>query len=323
VGSLADRLFDRAAKVGARVIFPERPEWPAQLLGLDFPPVLYVRGTLEPKGRRVAIVGSREADRYGNQVAGFLAAGLAERGVGVVSGGAIGVDASAHRACLEVNGPTVAVLGSGVDIAYPGDHVGLFREIIARGGAVVSHFPPGTPSVPQNFQVRNRLIAALSEAVIVARARLGSGALQTAKAARVLKRPVFGVPGDVTCSLVAGVNQMLETREAQVCTGLGAVADALGLPGEDWPSMVEGGVSRRTRPDARSEAAGPVWAAKRRSEVPLELRPVYEAMGREPVQFDELSRKCRLDAAGLASALVRLELMGLCQERVGKVFVRT
>ena len=160
--------------------------------------------------------------------------------------------------------------------------------------------------------------------MIVARARLGSGALQTAKAARVLKRPVFGVPGDVTCSLVAGVNQMLETREAQVCTGLGAVAVALGLPGEDWPSMVEGGVkARRTRPDARSEAALPVRPTNREGEVPLDLKPVYEALGRDPVQFDELSRKCRLDAAGLASALVRLELMGLCQERMGKVFVRT
>ncbi len=128
----------------------------------------------------------------------------------------------------------------------------------------------------------------------------------------------------MTCSLVAGVNQMLEAREAQVCTGLGAVADALDLEGEDWPSLVdESAKPRRPRPSARSEAALPVRPTNREGEVPLDLKPVYEALGRDPVQFDELSRKCRLDAAGLASALVRLELMGLCQERMGKVFVRT
>lgn len=323
VGTLADRLFERAARVGAQVLFPGRPGWPNQLEGLAFPPLLYVRGTLGPAERRVAIVGSRDTDRYGEEVAAFFADGLAARSVSVVSGGALGVDGAAHRACLGRGAPTVAVLGSGVDIAYPGEHKPLFREILARGGAVVSHFPPGTPGVPQNFKVRNRLIAALAEAVIVARAGAGSGALGTAAAALELRRPVFAVPGDVTCPLAAGVNALLEEGKARACTGLSPVARALDLGGEDWPSAVPG-TGKGRKPTARSVAAPPKKAVRaERPQVPAELALVWEALGREPVQFDELLRRSRLDAAGLANALVRLEVLGLCEERLGKVFVRT
>ena len=321
VHSLADRLFERADKLGARVLFASGPGWPAQLAGLSFPPVLYVVGAIEASARRVAIVGSRETDEYGAQLATFFAGALAARGVGVVSGGALGVDCAAHRACLGNAGATVAVLGSGVDVPYPSEHRGLFREIAAQGGAVVSHFPPGTPAVPQNFKVRNKLIAALCDAVVVVRASADSGALGTAASAFELKRPVFAVPGDVTCPLAAGVNGLLESGRARACTGLAPVAAAMGLDDRDWPSASAS--SSRGAPTARSRAPAPRLDERGlRAEVPGDLRPVWEALGSDPVQFDELARRCRLEPAQLAGALVRLELLGLCQERLGKVFVR-
>ncbi|MBI5548367.1 MAG: DNA-protecting protein DprA [Deltaproteobacteria bacterium] len=323
IGTLADRNLERAAQVGAKVVFPGRSLWPRQLTDAGFPPVIYVRGTIDPLAHRVAIVGSRETDSYGEELAAFFAGSFAARGVCVVSGGALGVDAAAHRACLGMGGPTIAVLGTGVDLAYPGEHQFLFREIVAKGGAVVSHFPPGTPAVKQNFRVRNRVIAALSEAVIVARAGVKSGALGTALAAVELGRPAFAIPGDVTCPLASGVNSLLENAQARACTGLAPVAQAMGLKGEKWPSAVPDVEDRSRRPVARSKAPRPRAAVSiERAEVPGELKPVWDALGAEPVQFDELLKRTGLQAAALATALVRLEVMGLCEERLGKVFVR-
>lgn len=325
VWGLADRCIADARRVGARILFPGRPGWPRQLEGAVFPPVMYVRGSLDPGARRAAIVGSRQTDDYGRELAAFFSAGLAREGVGVVSGGAIGVDGAAHRAALGNGGATVAVLGSGVDVVYPGEHTALFREIVARGGALVSHFPPGTPAVPQNFRVRNRLIAALSDLSLVVRAGLNSGALGTAQAATELKRPLFAVPGDVTCELAGGVNALLESGQARVAAGLEPLGQALGLKA-DWialgPKSLGPPVRARSRckpieppPTAREPVVAP-------SELPVELRSVYQALSDSPTQFDELVEKCALDAAGLANALLRLELMGLCEERIGKVFVR-
>ncbi len=329
-GALADKILADAERVGARVLFPGRPGWPRQLVGLDFPPVLYVRGNLDPEQKRVGLVGSRETDLYGAQLSSFFSAGLCQAGVCVVSGGALGVDAAAHRAALDGGGSTVAVLGSGIDRAYPGEHVKLFKEIAAGAGAVVSHLPPGTPAVPQNFQVRNRLIAGLCDAVVVVRAAASSGSLGTAAAVRHLGRPLFAVPGDVTCKLATGVNALLEREHAKPLVGLAPIAKVLGLSGERWPSAAydDAAPAKKKRPSARSEIRPvPELSTKRTSkvkaeEIPEELREVYRALAPGPCQFDELMSQCRLDAAGLANALLRLEVMGLCEERVGKVFAR-
>ncbi|MGI5863889.1 MAG: DNA-processing protein DprA [Myxococcales bacterium] len=325
LAELAQRNLERAERARARVLFPGRPGWPRQLEGVAFPPLFYLNGTLAEAQRRVAIVGSRETDDYGKDLAAFFSGALARAGAGIVSGGAIGVDGAAHRAALGNSQATVAVLGSGVDVVYPEEHRGLFREIVARGGALVSHFPPGTPAVPQNFRVRNRLIAALADAVLVVRASASSGALGTAKAALALGRPLFAVPSDVTSELGLGTNLLIEQGSARAVTRLDPIGEAIGLKA-DWPALLAPAASAATRARSRSKpvplpTAG-VEVRRREIDVPQELRPVYEALGDSPTQFDELVAKCGLDAAGLANALLRLELMGLCEERVGKVFVR-
>lgn len=325
LAALALRNLERADRAGARVLFPGRAGWPRQLEGVGFPPLFYLYGTLAPTQKRVAIVGSRETDDYGKDLAAFFSGGLARAGAGIVSGGAIGVDGAAHRAALGNSQATVAVLGSGVDVVYPEEHRGLFRELVARGGALVSHFPPGTPAVPQNFRVRNRFIAALADAVLVVRAGATSGALGTAKAALALGRPLFAIPSDVTSELGLGTNLLLEQGSARALTRFEPLGEALGLEA-DWPVLLAPAASPATRVRSRSKPVPPppagVQARRPEIEVPPELRPVYEALGDLPTQFDELVAKCGLDAAGLANALLRLELLGLCEERVGKVFVR-
>jgi DNA processing protein len=328
-GTLADRILERAQKVGARLLFPGRPGWPRQLDNLPFPPVLYLRGKLDPTQRRVALVGSREADPYGLELSAFFAAGLAQASVSVVSGGAKGVDSIAHRAALGNGGSTVVVLGTGIDVAYPEENAGLFHQIVEKGGALVSHLPPGSPGVPQNFVVRNRVIAALSDAVVVTRAGLQSGALGTAAAAQALGRPVFAVPGDVSCDKAAGVNQLIEAGQARAITGLAPLAKELGLPGKEWPSAAplspDGGGRRPKSRSAAARASAPIKRAPERPQVrslPEDLRSVYQALSKGPKQFDDLLAEGSLDAAGLANALLRLEVIGLCEERDGKVFAR-
>src|ERR671936_1758295 len=134
-----------------------------------------------PPGRRVAVVGSRRPTPYGEAVAERLAHDLASAGAIVVSGLARGVDAAAHRGALDADGTTIAVLGTGLDIVYPAENTGLAREILDKGGALVSQFPDGTPPRRRHFPMRNWTIAAISDAVVVVEAGGGAGAVITAE----------------------------------------------------------------------------------------------------------------------------------------------
>jgi len=201
-------------------------------------PVLIVRGT-PPAELGVAVVGARASDAYGLAVAARAAADAAALGRPVVSGGAEGCDARAHEACLRLGAPTVVVLGGGHAHPYPAAHRPLFDAVVAGGGAVVSPFWPLVRPARHRFLRRNEVIAALSQVVIVARARARSGALSTARAARALGRPVLAVPGAVGEGLGEGTNGLLARGEARAMTGPAALARALGQPGVEgrgsWP----------------------------------------------------------------------------------------
>lgn len=185
------------------------PGYPERLETIADPPAeLWVRGMV-PDETGVAIVGTRRATRYGLDIARAMGTAVALAGWPVISGLARGVDGAAHRGCLDGEGTGVAVLGSGLEVWYPPEHRPLGEELVSRGGAVISEYPPETRPEPWRFPARNRLISALSGVVVVTEAAKKGGALITARLAAEQGREVFAVPGDVSRSTSVGTNLLI------------------------------------------------------------------------------------------------------------------
>lgn len=237
--------LSHAAQLQARVITPADPDWPAQVNDLAVPPLcLWVLGSAdvgEATARSVAVVGARSATAYGGQVAADLAAGLCQRDFAIVSGGAFGIDAAAHRGALAADGLTVAVLAGGIDRLYPASHTRLLREI-ARTGAVVTEQPPGVAPIGSRFLARNRIIAALTCGTVVVEASLRSGSLNTAGHALKIHRPVGAVPGPVTSMQSAGCHSFVREHGATLVTDAAEVADLVGRIGVDLAPVKRGAV---------------------------------------------------------------------------------
>ncbi|MET8799776.1 DNA-processing protein DprA [Nocardia sp. NPDC004568] len=229
----AARDLEMIRDSGGRLITPDDAEWPAwRMLGLAqltpgrdpdgaVPLVFWVRGgrdLSELTERAVAVVGARCSTGYGDRAAAAMAGDLAVRGWTVISGAAFGIDSTAHRAALAVGGATVAVLACGADRPYPAQHDRLIARI-AETGLVVSEYPPGTVARKHHFLVRNRLIAALADGVLVVEAGLRSGARNTVKWARRIGRPALAVPGSVESAASAGCHRMIREGEATLVTG--------------------------------------------------------------------------------------------------------
>lgn len=178
---------------------------------VGMPKLLYYRGKLpEKRVKSVAIVGTRKPTRYGEEYAYKFAYGLAEKGITVVSGLALGTDAIAHRGALDAGGVTIAVLGSGVDDITPRTNRALGERILTEGGAIISEYPPGMPAVAGHFLARNRIVSGLSDAVIVIEAARRSGTLATASYAVNQGRSVFALPGRIDSPMSAGCNALLK-----------------------------------------------------------------------------------------------------------------
>lgn len=267
--------------------------YPPLLAAIHDPPRrLYLRGegSVEMLSRpAAAVVGTRSCSPYGAQVARRLGRELAAAGVTVVSGLARGVDAEAHRGALEAGGPTVAVLGCGIDRDYPRAHAALARRI-AEVGLLVSEYEPGVEPAPWRFPARNRIIAGLAAATVIVEARARSGALITADFALEDGREVFAVPGEITSALSRGTNELLRLGAAPLLEP-GDVLALLGL----------------------EEA--PVRSVALLSE---QAKSVRELLADHAVSIDELSERSGLAADAVAAALVELELSGevVCAEGV-------
>ncbi|MFH0519123.1 DNA-processing protein DprA [Streptomyces sp. M41] len=232
------RDLDLARSAGVRFLCPGDVEWPGQLddLGDARPLGLWVRGRASLRMwalRSVAVVGARACTEYGAHMAAVLAAGLAERGWVVVSGGAYGVDGAAHRGALGAGGATVAVLACGVDRPYPRGHTQLINRI-ADQGLVIGELPPGDHPTPSRFIVRNRVIAALTRGTVVVEAAHRSGSLVTARAAQRLGRHTMAVPGPATSGLSAGAHELLR-GDAVLVTDAAEVVELVGDMGELAP----------------------------------------------------------------------------------------
>ncbi len=255
---LAETVLARTRRIDARVVTPEDDEWPAQLADLrllsrpgaeqrvdrdGYPPVcLWVRGApplAEAVTRSVAVVGARACTSYGTHVATEIGYGLAAREWTVVSGGAFGIDAAAHRGALSANGITVAVLACGVDRPYPVAHASMF-ERIAETGLVVSEWPPGSDPHRFRFLVRNRVIAALTRGTVMVEANARSGARQTLGRAAHLGRSIMVVPGPVTSAMSVGCHQAQRQLSARLVTSYADVLEEVGRIGDDLAPIPRG-----------------------------------------------------------------------------------
>jgi DNA processing protein len=310
---IAAEDLELLARRGGRLITPDSDEWPV----LAFAAFAAIRGTNGGRGisrggppmvlwalgparldevarRAAAVVGTRAATAYGEHVAADLAAGLAERDVAVVSGGAYGIDGAAHRGALNCEGITVAVLAGGLDIPYPAGHSALLHRI-GQHGLLFTEYPPGVRPARYRFLTRNRLVAAVAGAAVVVEAGLRSGAANTAAWARALGRVVAAVPGPVTSSASAGCHALLRNG-AELITRAEDIVELVGRIGELAPEE-----PRPATPfDGLSEAE----------------RRVYEALpGRGAATIDEVAVESGLVPEQVLGPLAMLEVAGLAERQ--------
>jgi len=212
-------------KAGAQFLTPEHEHWPIGVNQLVNPPIgLIVKGDstslITPT---LAIVGSRKPTNYGAQVASEFARAFSDLGWAIISGGAYGIDSYAHRATVQANGRSIAVLATGIEVAYPKSNQKLFNEMSVHG-ALISELMPSESAMPSRFLVRNRLIAAIAKATLVVEAAFQSGSLRTARDAAELLRPVMAIPGPINSVMSQGCHRLISERAAELIT---SVADAV------------------------------------------------------------------------------------------------
>jgi len=307
----AEKEFAQAKQLGCRLLTWDEPAYPRLLREIyDPPPLLYVRGNPEVLDRHfLAIVGTRRPTPYGNQMAERLARDLAERGLVIVSGLARGIDSSGHKGALaSPRGVTVGVLGTGIDTIYPKENKKLFAQVEGRG-AVITEFPIGTFAAPQNFPIRNRIIAGMSLGVVVVEGAQYSGSLITARLAMESNREVYGVPGNVTQPSSFGPNQLIK-QGAKLVTG--------------WEDVVE---ELPTEIRAQLLPVAITTAEERASLFEQTLSPaertLYALLSPDHARhIDELVETSGLNSSEVLAALFELEMKGIVRQMPGKNFVK-
>ncbi len=293
-----DKELRRLDQFRVQVLTWDDPDYPRNLQEIyNPPPVLYVRGQIDKRDEwAVAVVGTRRASVYGKEAARAMGSGLAQAGVTVVSGLALGIDSVAHRACLDAGGRTIAVLGSGVDVVYPSQNRHLAADIVQRG-AVVSEYALGTRPEARNFPPRNRIISGLTLGTVVVEADIGSGARITADFAAEQGREVFAVPGNVFARNSRGTNRLIQDGAKLVCD-VGDVLEELNL------TMVsEQAQARAVIPDNETEAT------------------LLAHLSGEPRHVDDLRRAVQLPIAQVSSTLALMELKGMVRQVGGMNYV--
>jgi len=307
----AEKELAQVRKAGCHLIHWEESEYPKRLLEIyDPPPLLYVRGNEQVLNRHtISIVGTRRPTPYGNQIAERLARDLAEHGLIVASGLARGIDSSAHRgACAASRGGTIGVLGSGIDVIYPKENRKLFEEVEKRG-AIITEFPMGTYPAPENFPVRNRMVAGMALGVIVVQGAQYSGSLITSRLAMEFGREVYGVPGNITEPVSFAPNQLIK-QGAKLVVG--------------WEDVVE-----ELPTEIRAELF-PVEATTQEERASLfeaNLSPIEKRLFdliriEEPIHVDELVETTGLSSSETLAALCEMEMRGIIRQMPGKQFVR-
>ena len=284
------------------------PEYPQTLLQIYDPPVLlYIRGDAQVLNLpSLSIVGTRRPTLYGTQMAERLGRDLAARGLVIVSGMARGIDATGHQGAMAANGRAIGVLGTGIDVCYPKENKKLYEKVLERG-AIISEFPLRTHPAPENFPVRNRIVAGMPLGVIVVEGAQYSGSLITARLAMEFGREVFGVPGNITQPVSFAPNQLIK-QGAKLVAGAEDVIEELPTPVR--AALVQ---AEQTEADQRNLLAAAALS-------PTE-RKVYELLSaEEPAHIDDLVERSGLNSSEVLATLFDLEMKGIVRQSPGKRF---
>lgn len=289
--------FQRIIDQGIQVVSIHDPEYPSSLKEIYHPPVvLYIVGKLPSVELAIGVVGTRKISGYGKAVTHSLTAGLVEKGFCIISGLARGVDTVAHQTAIEYKGKTVAVLGGGLNQIFPAENIQLAKKIAHEHGAVISEYHPDAPSLPGNFPARNRIIAGLSQAVLVTEATKDSGSLITAKVALDQGKIVYAVPGPITTLQSEGPHELIRDG-ATLVRRIEDILPDFGHIGENKPNRSIESLST------------------------LEYQIITQ-LAKEKAHLDELTRLLGQPSAKIASSLLKLEIAGFIFNEGNGVFVK-
>lgn len=296
--------LDAAGSEHRDVIVLGDPRYPQALLEAADPPLLlHARGRVELlNAPTIAIVGSRNPTPQGLENARAFAAHLSHAGFAIVSGLALGIDGAAHEGALEGQGGTIAVVGTGLDRVYPARHRALAHRIVDHG-VIVSEFSIGTPALPPNFPVRNRIIAGLARGTLVVEAAVKSGSLITAKIAAEIGRDVFAIPGSIHSPQARGCHALIKQGAKLVDAALDILEEYAAAP------------AGRTAPAGQRASTATSASAGSKD-------PVLAAIGFDPIGLDALVARTGMSAAELSARLLDLELAGRVARLPGQVFQR-
>lgn len=295
-----DNEYEKLKRAGILFLPYFHPKYPKELKCLATPPyAMYLKGNLlSEQTVKVAIVGARGCSPYGERMAIEFGEELAAHGIDIISGMARGVDGAGHRGALNVGGRSYAVLGNGVDICYPKDHLGLYIDLQERGG-ILTEFPPGTMPLPQYFPARNRIISALADVVLVMEAKQKSGSLITADQALELGKDVYALPGPINSSLSEGCNRLIK-QGAGILLSPKDLLEELRIFGEE---------------DVKK---------KLKNKIMLESQEnmVYSCLGLYPKNINQLVEETQMQISELVNQLISLQLKGYVEEISKNYYVR-
>ncbi len=294
-----NKMIEKMQSLSIQVITIVDKDYPALLKHIpEPPPILFVRGDVKIlNGFNVAIIGARRCSDYGRIIARKFSNEMAENGITVVSGMAIGIDTAATRGTLDAGGKSIGVMGNGVDIFYPPSNRTLARKVI-ENGCLVSEFPPGIPPLPYHFPRRNRIISGLSKGVLVIEAAAHSGTFTTVSWALDQGREVFAIPGDITRKQSEGTNLLIKNG-AKITTSIMDIFEEIGF-----------------RPKLRRETP------KKEVGIDREEKMIMNALADNPLNIETISLKTNLAFPRISSALVLLEIKGLVKELPGKRYTK-
>lgn len=296
--------YERFTEKGIHFISCKEDGFPKRFIGLKGMPYgIYYKGKLQAENNiNIAIVGARKCSAYGERMTLKFAETLAGHGITIISGMARGVDGIAHRGALNMNGTTIAILGNGVDICYPREHLGLYRDIESNG-CLISEFPPGTPPFPQNFPARNRIISGLSDIVLVMEAKEKSGSLITADMALEQGKDVYALPGPIESELSRGCNKLI-SQGAGTLLGVSDFLEEMNFNSN------------------LSQSSDEEKGHKNKIMLETSENLVYSRLGFYPKNREEILRETNLLPQELNRILVALELKGYITERSNNYYIR-